>query len=146
MKQAKATGEFLNEYFLENGYAFDKLIIECSPFLRCMMTAGQIAQGLIALEIVGETDITINYLATDVLSKNRYREDPMRQLEFVKYDGNYQFMQYEKPLYTTPDFFPDNVNFVESAQDAAKEEVLEAYPEPQKAGQRRGLRLIESVN
>ena len=57
IQQARATGDFLKKY-LEDGHHFDKVIIECSPFLRCMMTAGHIAEKLDAREVI------INYRAT----------------------------------------------------------------------------------
>ena len=44
VKEAIVTGNFLKEHFSDNSYHFDKVIIECSPFLRCMMTAAQIAK------------------------------------------------------------------------------------------------------
>jgi broad specificity phosphatase PhoE len=43
IRQAEQTGRYLKEYFEEEGLAFDKIIIESSPFLRTMMTASQIA-------------------------------------------------------------------------------------------------------
>ena len=46
LMQAKRTGEFLQYYFKEDGLAFDKYIIECSPFTASMMTAAQIADEL----------------------------------------------------------------------------------------------------
>lgn len=57
MLEAERTGQFLNAYFDENNYTFDEVIIECSPFLGCMMTAAKIASCL------WKTEVTINYLA-----------------------------------------------------------------------------------
>ena len=45
-EQAKLTGKYLKEYFDTNGMNFDKVIIECSPFIRTMQTASQIAREL----------------------------------------------------------------------------------------------------
>lgn len=39
MKQAIETGEYLREYFEDNNFNFNKIIIDSSPFLRCMQTA-----------------------------------------------------------------------------------------------------------
>ena len=39
MKQAFATGVYLKKYFKDNNLLFDKIIIESSPFIRCMMTS-----------------------------------------------------------------------------------------------------------
>ena len=61
MNQASKTGKYLNTFF-KNNYNFDKVIIECSPSLRCMITASQIASQLDYL-YVGSGRITINYRA-----------------------------------------------------------------------------------
>lgn len=70
LEQAKATGEFLITYLLGNGYEFDEVIVECSPFMSCMMTAGQIAS------CFGWDKVTINYRACEVL-KTPSEESPL---------------------------------------------------------------------
>ena len=71
-----------------NEYKFDKIIIESSPFLACIMTAAHIAK------VLGSSSVTINYRATQVLferyklSKNQefvklFDKDPMLQLEYI---------------------------------------------------------------
>ena len=40
VEQAAVTGRFLKKYFSDNGFHFDKIIVETSPFIRCMMTSG----------------------------------------------------------------------------------------------------------
>ena len=39
IQQAKATGNFFKKYLFENSFDFPKIIIECSPYLKAMMTA-----------------------------------------------------------------------------------------------------------
>ena len=43
IKQAQATGHFLGKYFTDYAMKFDTLVIQTSPFLRCIMTAAEIA-------------------------------------------------------------------------------------------------------
>ena len=78
MQQAKLTGMYLNQYFTKNGLKFDKVIIEVSPFLRTMMTAGEIAAEF------GVKDIRVNYQACEALHNHIYDEDPMSSIEFEK--------------------------------------------------------------
>ena len=59
--QSRATGKFLKKWFSENGYKFDKVIIESSPFLRCMISAAEIGKAFDC------KDITINYRASVTL-------------------------------------------------------------------------------
>lgn len=62
IKEATATGKYLKRYFeREFYYDFDKIIIECSPFLSCMITAAHIAKAL------GCKEVLINFRATQVL-------------------------------------------------------------------------------
>ena len=86
VEQAATAGKFLKEYFEGNGYHFDKIIMEVSPFLRCMMTAGQIAKEL------GVTDITINYLAAEYLNVVYLKHDPMPNIEWTKSGFNFENM------------------------------------------------------
>jgi broad specificity phosphatase PhoE len=41
--QAEFTGRYFKDLFEKSKFDFDKVIIETSPFLRCLMTSGQIA-------------------------------------------------------------------------------------------------------
>ena len=58
----------LKKHFKDNGYIFDKIIIECSPFLKCMITAG-----LLATEF-SQSEVTINYRAHGILSWQKIKE------------------------------------------------------------------------
>ena len=106
---------------------FDKVIIECSPFLRTMMTAGQIALEL-AVPIV-----TINYRATELMKKGNwyFEKNPMNKIEFTKYKYDFEVMQKEVPQYSTEEFFPNGVKFQEPPNDKYdyKKEIYEAFPE-----------------
>lgn len=39
MRQAGETADFLDGYFKKEDYKFDEIVIESSPYLKCMMTA-----------------------------------------------------------------------------------------------------------
>ena len=74
VNEARVTGEFLKKHFETNHYNFDKVIIECSPFLKCIMTAAHLAP------VLGVEEITVNYQATDFLAKPTFEQDPMPEL------------------------------------------------------------------
>lgn len=78
IKQAQQTGQFLQEYFKNHNFRFHKVIIECSPFLRCMMTAGHIASAF----NIGEVEI--NYRAADCLH-DMYGDNPIPHLRHVSH-------------------------------------------------------------
>ena len=84
IKQARYTGEFLKKHFAENGLKFDKIIIECSPFLRCMQTASYLGHAL------GVTEIGINYKASDIQTGYKFAKDPFPELEYVMAGFDYQ--------------------------------------------------------
>ena len=109
--QAEATGDFLNDYFIEENYHFDKVIIECGPFLRSMMTAGQLASE------IGVKEVTINYRASEVLVE-MFRENPMPKLQFTKYGFDFERMKTEKIEFQSESCFPDGVHFGEPAAPA----------------------------
>ena len=73
LEQAKATGIFLKNYFGENDFKFDKIVVHCSPFIRTMQSASQIA-----LELGLEGDFEICYSASEVLLPHVYKDgNPM---------------------------------------------------------------------
>ena len=108
LEQAKATGEFLITYLLGNGYEFDEVIVECSPSMRCMMTAGQIAA------CFGWDKVTINYRACEVL-KSQTKESPLADLEWTKNEFDFNVMQSSSSRYSSGEFFPKSVYFEEAA-------------------------------
>ena len=148
MNQALATGEFLKWYFTEFCYDFDKIIIECSPFLRCMMSAGQIAD---ALEV---NDVEINYRASEILVrefkikgklKTIFKSDPMTKIEFARYGYDFEGMKAGNLEYRADGYyFPGAVSFVEGSE--YKEEIHATYPEAESQCRERGLELFEGMN
>jgi broad specificity phosphatase PhoE len=58
---------------------FDKIIIESSPFVRCIQTAAKIADGL------GVEEVRINYLACEHLYSRDFKEyNPLPELNSVQ--------------------------------------------------------------
>lgn len=58
---------------------FDKIIIESSPFVRCIQTAAKIADGL------GVEEVRINYLACEHLYARDFSEyNPLPELNSVQ--------------------------------------------------------------
>ena len=86
-KQATLTGQFLSSYFQQNNMKFDKVIIETSPFIRTMQTAGQIAK---AAKL---SDITINYQASEIFEPYLFRSDPMPKIEWTVNGKSYETMK-----------------------------------------------------
>ena len=41
--QASFSGQYFKDLFDKNGMEFDEIIMECSPFMRCIQTASEIA-------------------------------------------------------------------------------------------------------
>ena len=80
IEQAKATGRYLKQYFRDNNYQFKRIVIECSPFLRAMMTAAWIAK-----ELGGCAEIHINYLIAELLYERQFgKENPLRSLSSLR--------------------------------------------------------------
>ena len=140
--QANATGAYLKEYFSENGYKFDEIIIECSPFLSCMMTAGQIASALKC------ENVTINYRASKLIRASMAK-NPISKLEWTKYGFNFKLMQCQNIMYSTESrYFPKNVNFHEAPRKdhAHKAYMFQPHPETKHQSQGRTLSLLELMN
>ena len=130
IRQSQATAEFLKWYFKENNYIFDKVIVECSPALTCMMTAGEIASAL------GCKEVIINYRASEIIHP-KLGPNPTSKLEWVKYGFSFEKMQAENPLYQGGEFFPEGVHFRETVD--YKDYMFEAKEETKEQGQARGL-------
>lgn len=71
-----------------------------------MATAGHIAEGL------GIEDVTINYQTAQILSSDFY-ENPMRLLEYARYNYDYKEM-YRKTKDRYKDMFPEGLDFQEA--------------------------------
>ena len=77
-----ATGEFLDDYFEDEDYKFDKVIIESSPFWRCILSCQELLLGL------GKEDLmtTVNYRASQVLvPETRKAEREYDQPEYCEW-------------------------------------------------------------
>ena len=70
--QASEAGDFLKEYIEKN--KFDEVIMECSPFIRTVQTATQIAKK------IGITKIKINYKLSELLATCFFPENPIDKL------------------------------------------------------------------
>lgn len=75
-KQAAFTGQYLKNYFQQHNMKFDKIVIESSPFIRCIQTANETAVAL------GVDEVTINYVMSEHLYPRDYPDyDPIRKLQ-----------------------------------------------------------------
>ena len=108
IEQAKKTGLFLKEYFASNNLSFSSITIECSPFVRCKMTAAQIALHL------GVQKVRINYLASELLCTHLFDEDPVSKIYHLN-GGD------------SKGYLPEGIEFENS--DFYKQEILAAFPE-----------------
>lgn len=66
----------MKEYFEKLGVTFDKIVIETSPFMRCVQTANEIALAL------GVKEVEINYLFAEHLAERDYGQyNPLPKLQ-----------------------------------------------------------------
>ena len=106
VKQARETGVSLKKFLAEEGY--QEVIIECSPFLRTMMTAAHIAKGL------GHTKIRVNYLFSELMASDLFWEPPLpssalktkekkhlieKYLDGIEVEDTETFFEHAKGLY-----------------------------------------------
>ncbi|TNV75894.1 hypothetical protein FGO68_gene876 [Halteria grandinella] len=73
IQQAFETGQALKKMLA----AYDTIIIECSPFIRTMMTAANIVKGM---GMEGRVKIQINYLLSEQLAPYFFNHCPMSSL------------------------------------------------------------------
>ena len=107
------------------GYNFDKVIIECSPFLRCMMTAGHVAEAL------GVKEVMINHRAAE-MPLTRYEKNPIPDLKYCKSELDFETMKKDHVECQSPEYFPSGINFVEADEEPAMyyiEEMIYVGPE-----------------
>ena len=77
-KQAYFAGQYLKEYFEMNNMKFDKIIIETSPFIRCVQSASNIAS------VLGVPEVEINFMIGEHLYARDFAEfDPIPTLNTV---------------------------------------------------------------
>ena len=113
------------------------------------MSAGQIAYYLHEEEIKKtiKKDVTINYQAHEYLHGILFKKNPIPDLEWYKYDFDYEWMCYQNALYSTGRYFPYGVDFKEPAEPAlGKKEARWCFPEKEQPMQERGMKMIESMN
>lgn len=80
-RQAVFTGEYLKDYFEKHNMKFDKIVIETSPFMRCIQTANGVAVAL------GADEVEINYLIAEYLYPRDFPDhDPVPKLQAVTID------------------------------------------------------------
>ena len=84
MLEAQITARFLKSLFADHNFRFDKYIIDTSPYLRCMMTAGPIAKEF------DVKNITINYRLGEVM---KFKKDAVERLEFIKHECSFGQMK-----------------------------------------------------
>ena len=81
IKQANETAAFMKKYLLKKeqsmGKVFDEVILECSPFIRCIQTSSRIAKAL------GVKEVRFNYLCSEWQGQSAYiNHNPIPLLEF----------------------------------------------------------------
>lgn len=101
--QAKTTGKYFKKYFADNDFKFDHIIIDCSPFLRCMMTASFIA------EYLDVPEVTVNYKSIEMLRLKYFDSNPVTKLEFPQYSYDAVNMVLRNPEYKEK--FSEHVQF-----------------------------------
>jgi len=91
------TGRYLKQYFEENKLSFDEIVVECSPFIRTIQTASEVAREL------GVKKLTVNYRFSEYLSFEDFghsgREDPIKRMELAQFDFDYEKMKREVEEY-----------------------------------------------
>ena len=103
------TGAFLSAAFKEGGYETGKVRIKSSPFLRCVMTAVGIAEGMAV-----PSKIYIDSTYCEVLSPKLFSEfggNPIPRLEIfnnINYLNKLGFKNVEIILHEDP--FADEIN------------------------------------
>lgn len=152
--QARVTGDFLDAYAQANDKLnFDKVIVECSPFLRTMMAGCQIVAAF------RQRIAYVNYLASEILTRGqiytkqgqqhifgRYSENPMEKLEFKKYNYDFKEMQKQDPYYKNSEFFPIRISVKESKnQKSFKDKMMKQFPETPDQGLQRYLDLLDYI-
>lgn len=136
--QATLTGQFLCQYFQKNNMKFDKVIIETSPFIRTMMTAGQIAKaGLVK-------DVTVNYQASELLETYLFRKDPLPLIEWTQNGKSYDTMKQNIRKAYNEQFWEEGVSFHAPTSKVGSQ--VPKYPEETDEANIRALNLLNHMN
>ena len=78
MAQASATGDFLTNHLKNKNIDLHKILIKCSPFSRCLMTASCIAEKL------GVKIIQIDSTLHEFLGEQMFEGNPFPDLQLYK--------------------------------------------------------------
>lgn len=84
--QAFETGTSLKKFLTDDGYT--DIVLECSPFIRCMMTAAGIAKAL------GIQKIKVNYQYCELLAVDLYEECPLKDLTILNMEKSKVVSEY----------------------------------------------------
>ena len=139
--QARETGKHLRDFFSMNGLSFDKVMVESSPFVRTLMTAGQIASQLKVPEVQVNYELTEGML--DGPEYWDFTENPMPIIEWTKAEcdaGKLREEGYE---------LPENVNFTELSGKfdlEYKAKIFKAYPEVNKTFSARNFESMKRMS
>jgi len=129
-KQAAETGHFLKakleEIEKKEGKQFDKVILECSPFIRTMATAAQVGKA------IGKEDIALNCRFSEWFADWLYTVNPCPKLESLNQD--FAVLETEFNL---------QGRVYEKAPAEQVEEMMKLFPESKDAGTARAARNIE---
>jgi broad specificity phosphatase PhoE len=127
VKQAAETGEFFRQY-LET-HKFDEVLIECSPFIRTMMTGAGIAKAL------GHKSIRINHHFCEWMSPMFFETNHLPDLMTRRTDLHRKEDLIERYL--------GGIDYID--ESIGWEESLTYFPESKEACAERNRRLIDKV-
>lgn len=121
-------GRILKDFFEQNNMKFDKVVMQCSPFLRCIQTANQISE---ALGIISE--IEVNYLFCEHLNEASFPQgNPIKNLV-------YEVSKKNKKMFKQRYGISEEVNIYDKGLN--KGESLKLWPETDQEAQKRALRI-----
>ena len=86
LQQAHETGIYLKTFLESNGYT--KIIIQSSPYLRCLQTAKESAK------ILGIPTIEVNYMLSEWMKSTFFESNPIETLLIRNRDKKYIIEKY----------------------------------------------------
>ena len=81
INQAKECGAFFKKYLEDNGYT--KIIVQSSPYLRCLQTAAE------TCKILGIEKIEVNYVVGEWMKDKFFPQNPINDLLIRNKDPKY---------------------------------------------------------
>ena len=116
VEQSKFAGQYLAEFFAKNDMKFDKIIIETSPYMRCIQTAAWIATKL------NVDEVEVNLCAQEHMSERDFPDgDPH---PFVQSLNRTDF---DDKAWKEFNILPENVKIVNNNKNSSLQDVT--YPE-----------------